>query len=531
MPFFVIGGRCVSNRDGLETKMKWHSGDMNAVALATLLSIVAAVCIWIRTRRSSNYPPGPAPWPLLGNLGFNKGLCMKRVTRFQRLVGEVMTFYAGRRPVVMLGSHEAIVEAFVGHTDVMSSRPAGLGRLVASSPDNGILYSPYPAWKELRRFVLQALNKLDRGDRGIEARVRDEMEHLIVQVDNTRSEAFDMEKDLQCAAANVIAAILFGSRYEYTSAEFRWLMETSRWRLLALPVVQLVEALPVLKRLPFDLLGYHNYRQRTTIQLQYFRDLVRSHRAEQYTSKESCIVDEYWRMQSSWTNVTNPFTEDNCVAVVTQLLTAGTETTANALRWAFLYMIIHPHHQQRVQQEIDRYIGDRLPTEKDEAAMPFTQAVLAEVLRLGCVAPMSPMHLASADVMVRDQLIPKGAAVVANIMSAHLREDVFKDSSRFCPERFMDCNGHFMRPQMTIPFGAGRRSCIGERLARLELFLFFVGVLQRFSLRSPQAHTPTTEGRFRLAHGPAEFLVRAFPRQSGDDARNFSANDPSWTAF
>lgn len=200
--------------------------------------------------------------------------------------------------------------------------------------------------------------------------------------------------------------------------------------------------------------------------------------------------------------------------VTSDLFIAGMVSTSITLTWALLLMILHPDVQRRVQQEIDEVIGrEQLPEMGDQTRMPFTVAVIHEVQRFGDIVPLGVPHMTSRDTEVQGFLIPKGTTLITNLSSVLKDEKVWKKPFRFYPEHFLDAQGHFVKQEAFMPFSAGRRVCLGEPLARMELFLFFTCLLQRFSFSVPAGQPqPSDHGVFTFLKVPAPFQLCVEPR-------------------
>ncbi|XP_014648756.1 PREDICTED: cytochrome P450 2D14-like isoform X2 [Ceratotherium simum simum] len=207
-------------------------------------------------------------------------------------------------------------------------------------------------------------------------------------------------------------------------------------------------------------------------------------------------------------NLESSFSDENLRLVVADLFSAGMVTTSTTLAWALLLVILYPDVQRRVQEEIDEVTGQaRRPEMGDQAHMPFTMAVVHEVQRFGDIIPMGVPHVTSRDIEVQGFLIPKGTTLITNLSSVLKDETVWKKPFRFHPEHFLDAQGRFVKQEAFMPFSAGRRSCLGEPLARMELFLFFTCLLQRFSFSVPAGQPRPSD------HGVFGFLVTPSPYQ------------------
>ncbi|XP_064513486.1 vitamin D 25-hydroxylase isoform X2 [Pseudopipra pipra] len=164
----------------------------------------------------------------------------------------------------------------------------------------------------------------------------------------------------------------------------------------------------------------------------------------------------------------------------------------------------------QVQKEVDLVIGpNKMPTFEEKCKMPYTEAVLHEVLRFCNIVPLGIFHATSKDTVVRGYSIPEGTTVITNLYSVHFDEKYWSNPEVFFPERFLDSNGQFVKKDAFIPFSLGRRHCLGEQLARMEMFLFFTSLLQRFHLHFPHGVIPDLKPRLGMTLQPQPYLICA----------------------
>ncbi|KAK6320589.1 hypothetical protein J4Q44_G00096960 [Coregonus suidteri] len=168
---------------------------------------------------------------------------------------------------------------------------------------------------------------------------------------------------------------------------------------------------------------------------------------------------------------------------------------------------------QKVQVEIDEVIGSaRQPSMDDRAEMPYTYAVIHEIQRFGNIVPFTPPRVASKDTTVAGYLVPKGTMVLPMLKPILQDRNEYATPDQFNPGHFLDKNGRFVKKDNFIPFSIGKRMCPGEQLARMELFLFFTCLLQRFTFTPPQGWELGLEGQVGIISGPKPFKICVLPR-------------------
>lgn len=86
--------------------------------------------------------------------------------------------------------------------------------------------------------------------------------------------------------------------------------------------------------------------------------------------------------------------------------------------------------------------------------------------------------------------IPANMEVWPNLWAVHHDPDLWGDPDVFRPERFLDSEGKVVKPDYLIPFSTGTRRCLGEDLAKIEMFMIFAATVQKFTFRCPVGHPP-----------------------------------------
>ncbi|CAJ0575842.1 unnamed protein product, partial [Mesorhabditis spiculigera] len=173
-------------------------------------------------------------------------------------------------------------------------------------------------------------------------------------------------------------------------------------------------------------------------------------------------------------------------SVVFDLWAAGLDTTTNTLNWAVCYVLNHPEVQEKLHEELDRVIqADRKITVSDKNNLPYVNAVVNEVQRLANLLPQNIFRSTNAEVNIGGYKLPAGTVVCPQLSTVLYDEEIFPEPYKFKPERFINTDGSLKKFEELIPFSLGKRQCVGEGLARLELYLFVANIFQRFKVPKP----------------------------------------------
>jgi cytochrome P450 len=207
------------------------------------------------------------------------------------------------------------------------------------------------------------------------------------------------------------------------------------------------------------------------------------------------FIDVYFQEQSGCdpdSSFSGEIGRVNLINTLIDLFFAGSETTSSTLTWGILYLILNPDVQDRLRQEICQVVGtERQPKLGDRLNMPYTEAVIQEIQRLGNIAPFGLPHSTyKTSVIIGKYVIPKGHSIHAQLGGVMKSKASWgQDAQVFKPERFIkDEDSSVIRDERLIPFLVGKRQCPGETLAKAEIFLYLTGILQKlkFSVEDPE---------------------------------------------
>ncbi|XP_016075363.1 PREDICTED: cytochrome P450 2C23-like [Miniopterus natalensis] len=464
---------------------------MELLGSTTLVFIICVAClVFLLVRKESHkwrrLPPGPTPLPIIGNLmHLNLKDLPASLLKLAKEYGPVYTVYLGSTPTVVLHGYEAVKEALVDQGDVFLGR----GRLPVVSDFHkgyGIIFSNGETWKQMRRFSLMTLRNFGMGRRSIEERVQEEAQCLVEELRKMKAQPFDPTFIFSCVPCNVICSILFNKRFQYQDEKFLHLMHllnenakniSSRWSQIYNLWPRLIKHFPGEHRSLFK--GISDIKN-------FLLEKVKEHQESlDYNNPRDYMDCFLIKMEQEKDNPKSEFYLENLTTCGSNLLAAGTETTSSTLRFGILLLMKHPEVEAKVHEEIDRVIGrDQSPSMKDKMKMPYTEAVLNEIQRYITLLPSNLPHTVIQDTKFRQYVIPKDTTVLPLLSSVLNDCKEFPNPEKFDPGHFLDENGSLRKTDYFIPFSLGKRACVGESLARMELFLVLTTVLQNFSLKS-----------------------------------------------
>jgi enediyne biosynthesis protein E7 len=173
------------------------------------------------------------------------------------------------------------------------------------------------------------------------------------------------------------------------------------------------------------------------------------------------------------------FTPAQMVDEVKQYLWAGTETTALTLSWCFYLLSVHPEAAERVRREGEAVLGGRAPAGDDIQALSYTRAVIQETMRL--YPPVwSIIRVALEEDEIGGHKVRPGDKIVLSTYAIHHSPQYWDNPELFDPDRFAPGTEGNRAPHTYLPFGAGKRVCIGGALSLVENTLALTRLLRRF---------------------------------------------------
>uniref|UniRef100_A0A914DGB3 Cytochrome P450 n=2 Tax=Acrobeloides nanus TaxID=290746 RepID=A0A914DGB3_9BILA len=407
-------------------------------------------------------------------------------------------------PIVIVNDYESIKEYFVKQGEIFAGRPDLNMHSDLLGGAYGLIFNNNTWYKSQRRYALHVLRDFGLGRPILQDSIIDQANKMVKLIEEIKGEPFDLTPYFTTAVGNVIFQLVFGYVKEHNDKELQMLKHNQ----------------DVVLELYNSLIGgyYTEASKKNDESLDYLRKEIEIHkRTIHYESEPRDFIDAFlqeMKRREKEGNVAE-FTDHQLLAAVYDLFGAGLDTTAITSRTFILYMLHYPEVQAKIQAELDDVFGrEHQITMADQSRLPYLNATIQELQRIAVLGPLNIMHTVLEDVQMGKYKIPKGTIVIPQIPSVHLDEENYSDPERLIPERHIDENGAFVKDERIIPFSVGKRACLGESLARMEIFLFISNLLQKFEFRPEQpGKLPPFEYSRGLVRAPKPFKCYAIARK------------------
>lgn len=430
--------------------------------------------------REEGIPPGPrgldaAKFVLNTTQDF-----LGPVTRMSLEYGPVASTYSRGRTLVVVAEHEMARQVLVTNQDnYEKGMEYELLRMVLG---NGLLTSEGDLWRRQRTLVQPMFAKRHLGEfAGHMTRATSDILDFGALADLGDGDLIDVNQAMTELTLDVVGRALFGADL---SGETARRVGPAMNSVLTLGV-RMARRLPtfLLASLPgmnlqrsFSLNPENIGFRRAVAELDQVIDEVLGEREGKADKGEDLV--------GLMLSVTDPETGEGMSRsqIAAELMTfmlAGHETTSNALSWTFRWLSLNPEARERMFAEIDEVVGDRVPGMDDADRLPWTRAVIEESMRL-----TPPVFMVGRKAREDDEIggyrIPAGSSVMVLIRLIHRDPRVWDNPEGFDPGRFLPENRAGRPTQAYMPFGAGRRICVGSSFAMIEAVLLMAMISRRY---------------------------------------------------
>ncbi|KAI3742134.1 hypothetical protein L1987_59814 [Smallanthus sonchifolius] len=466
------------------------------VLLATAISLLIMFKLLNYPHGRKTHPPGPRPWPLIGNLNIIGPLPHQSLHKLAQTYGKLMYLKFGSTPVVIASSPEMAKQFLRTHDRIFASRPVTAAGKHTTYNYHNITWAPYgPYWSQGRKIFLNELFSSNRLGSSQYIRV-EEMKSFLSRLHALSGVSIVLKDHVIHTNLNVITRIVLGRKYFSESREEKEIVTLEEFQEMLDELFLLNGVFNVGDWIPWlsfmDLQGYVMRMKALCKRLDRFYDhVLEEHRARMKAEGEGFVekdmVDLLLKMSDD-PNLEVKLDSDGVKGFTQDVIAGGTDTTSITMEWAMSELIKQPRIMKKAADELDRVIGrERWVQETDFPNLTYIDSILKETMRLHPVAVLLAPHLALEDCIVAGYDIAKGTTVFINSWSIGRDSDIWDDPQSFRPERFlsmdMDVKGQHFE---FLPFGSGRRMCPGYNLGLKMMRTILGNSLHGFNWNLPE---------------------------------------------
>ncbi|WOH02385.1 hypothetical protein DCAR_0521774 [Daucus carota subsp. sativus] len=443
-----------------------------SVAMCILLAFTLRFFRRFISKVPQKLPPGPYPWPIIGNIHKLGKHPHKSLSNLAQVYGPIMRLKLGLVTTIVISSSSAAQQVLQKQDIAFSNRPVPDATRGCDHHKYSVVFlSVGSRWRSLRKITtssILAANKLD-ATKHIRSRKVHELIGYCKQCSQS-GEAVDIGRAAFLTSLNLLSNTIFSKDMidMYQNSEegknFRELV----WNLMVLAgKPNLVDYFPILKWI--DPQGIKRQTTDYCGKLLKLFDSLINERLELKrlgNSSENSTTDMLDELLSMLQ--TNEIDKTQIQHLFVDLFVAGTDTTSSTVEWAMTEILRNSETiLVKAKAELNQVVGKgKVIEEADISRLPYLQCIVKETARLHPPAPFLIPRQVQEEVQLCGYTVPKNSQVLINAWSIGRDPLIWKNSLSFEPERFLnsevDVNGHNYK---LIPFGAGRRKCPGLPLA------------------------------------------------------------------
>lgn len=437
---------------------------------------------------SPQLPPGPNPWPILGNLLHMGKKPHVTLSNFAQSYGPLISLKLGTQVLIVGSSPAVAMEILKTHDRILSARLVPHVSPVKSPELNhlslGWAVECNDNWKFLRTICRTELFSGKAIESQACLRERKVME-MVEFLSRMEGKVVKIGEVVFATVFNMLGNVLMSRDFtrlgeESEEGKMKGLLRTI-FEVVSTP--NLADFYPIFGAL--DLQGLNKKSKELFMRICALWEPIIEERRERKTSKISRQEDFLDAL------LDNAFTNDQINHLTTELISAGTDTSTSTIEWAMAELIKNPESMNKVREELAREINHDFAKESHLPQLPYLQACVKETLRLHPPAPILIPHRALESCTVMNYAIPKNAQVVVNVWAIGRDPTIWVEPLKFNPERFLNSALDFKGSDYEfVPFGAGRRICPGLSMAAKQVPLVLASLIHFFDWSLPLGISP-----------------------------------------
>lgn len=477
---------------------------LTAPLLAAIITVLLLKWIYDRNFSSKRKPPGPPAWPLIGNILDLGTLPHQNLYKLRPKYGPVLWLKLGSVNTMVIQSAKAAADLFKNHDLAFSDRKVP-DALTAWNYNQGSLavgnYGPY--WRILRKLCSSELLVNKRVNDSTEVRERC-VEKMVSWIEEDvasskaegRSGEVELLQFLYLMAFNVVGNLMLSrDLLDLHSKEGRKFFDAMNKVMKWAGEPNIVDFLPFFKWLGPSRLKNNMVKDMgiaINIVTSFVKDRIQETKSTEKVKKD--FLDMLLEYEGDGKEGPDRFLEENIIIVILEMFFAGSETTSSSIEWAMAELLRNPESMRKVKEQLNSVlVPNQKIKESDIDRLPYLHAVVKETLRLHPPIPLLLPRNSMEDTNFMGYHIPKNTQVFVNAWAIGRDSDAWEDALSFKPERFIGSNIHYKGQHFElIPFGSGRRICVGMALAHRVVHLSLATLLWTFDWELDRSVTPQT---------------------------------------
>ncbi|XP_009794425.1 geraniol 8-hydroxylase-like [Nicotiana tabacum] len=490
---------------------------MDYYILYVLGSIFTCSLLFVLPKiHSKKLPPGPTPWPIIGNLHLLGAKPHKSLANLAKIYGPIMSLKLGQITTIVISSSAMAKQVLQKQDLAFSTRFIPDALQAHNHYKFSVPWLPVcTQWRTLRRILntnILSYNRLDANQHLRSQKVKELLAYCAKCCQ--QGEAVDVGQVAFKTSLNLLSNTLFSKDLADPFSDSKVELKEVIWSITTeVGKPNLVDFFPI-----FEKIDPQGIRRRTTIcfgkLFKLFDELINERLKEKRRNRgeKSDVLEALLDISAK-----NPeeIGQNHIKSMFLDLFGAGTDTTTSTLEWAMAEMLRQPEIMRKAQVELGEVIGKgKIVEEADVSQLPYLQCIIKETLRMHPPFPLLVPRKVEQDVELCDYIIPKGSQVLVNAWAIGRDSTFWKDPLVFRPERFwnldLDMRGKDFE---LIPFGAGRRICPGLPLALRMVQVMLGSLLNSFNWKLEvgiEAQELNMEEKFGITLAKAHPL-RAIP--------------------
>lgn len=465
-------------------------------------SLVVLACLPYLKNLGKNLPPGPPSWPIMGSLKYLEGELHQVLWALARKHGPVMRVGLGQYTLIVISSAEVAEELMKKRDSEFSHRA---GRTIQRSAakyigidSNDIAFAEYnPQLRLLRKVVATEIFTTNRMIASAKIRTK-EVCILVTSVKNAadQGKAVNLREYLHTMTMNSVCMMLFGKRYygldTPQTEEGETFANVIRDVFDNVGRLNFADLIPALRW--FDLQGIEAQWKRIRPQAERMvGKIIEEHRQKKAYTGRIDHTDTRDFVDVLLTPLGNEKLSDKAIiGTILDMIMGGTDTTATTIEWCVLELVRYPEIQKKLREEIERVVGTESRVEESDIPnLPYLQAFVKEILRLHTSVPITLPRLNDNATTLGGYDIPALSTIFVNIYAIAHDPIYWENPEKFNPDRFLTNNFSVLGTDYELlPFGSGRRKCVGIQLGMASVSRTTASLVQAFDWAPPPGVRP-----------------------------------------